>query len=164
MCGLQLGLAGTTAAPVRGHVDVARILVATDFSPASDAALAFARKLARAFGAALHVIHVLEDRALRAVAERSLEAQIPPDERSTLQVTMVLLRGGTAATIVNYAATQAIDLIVMDTEAPGAHGNLGRIVDAVVRLGPCPVLTIKEERTGRSAASRDSGHLASTFV
>ena len=143
--------------------DVARILVPTDFSPASDAAVAFARKLARAFGAALHVIHVLEDRPLRAVAERLLEAQIPPEEHNTPPVTTVLLRGATAATIVNYAATHAIDLIVMGTGAPGAH-SLGRIVDAVVRLGPCPVLTIKEERTGHSAASRDSGHFASTFV
>ena len=37
------------------------ILVATDFGEASDAALAYGREMARAFGATLHVLHVADD-------------------------------------------------------------------------------------------------------
>jgi nucleotide-binding universal stress UspA family protein len=39
----------------------ARILVPTDFSPPSEAALATAQALAAQFGASIHLIHVLED-------------------------------------------------------------------------------------------------------
>ena len=40
---------------------IARILVPTDFSPASDAALTYARSLARQFGASINLVHVFED-------------------------------------------------------------------------------------------------------
>ena len=38
-----------------------KILVATDFSPASDAAISYGRELARSFGATLTIVHVVED-------------------------------------------------------------------------------------------------------
>ena len=41
------------------------VLVATDFEPASDAALAYGRALARNFGASLHLLHVAENQFLR---------------------------------------------------------------------------------------------------
>ncbi len=40
---------------------LARILVPTDFSPPSAAALAMAKALAVRFGASIHLLHVLED-------------------------------------------------------------------------------------------------------
>jgi nucleotide-binding universal stress UspA family protein len=142
--------------------DLARILVPTDFSTSSNGAVAFAKTLAHKFGASLHLIHVLEDWPIRevATAQKLLDAQLTDEERATLHGTTVLLRGTTATTIVNYAATHAIDLIVMGTEGQGAHGYLGRVVEAVVRLGPCPVLTVKEE--GDQPA--DAVPSASTFV
>ena len=44
-----------------------RILVPTDFSKPSDAALAHARRLADSTGATLHVLHVVDNLFLRAV-------------------------------------------------------------------------------------------------
>ena len=41
------------------------VLVATDFSPPSDAALTYGRALARTFGASLHVLHVVENYFMR---------------------------------------------------------------------------------------------------
>src|SRR5262245_1171968 len=38
-----------------------RILVPTDFSPPSDAALEYARRLAATFDASLHLLHVIDD-------------------------------------------------------------------------------------------------------
>lgn len=53
----------------------ARILVPTDFSAPSEAALAYVRRIADQFDAALHLLHVAENPFLRAVSgdRRSLE-------------------------------------------------------------------------------------------
>ena len=53
----------------------ARILVPTDFSAPSEAALAYAREIADRFDATLHLIHIAENRFLRAavIDRRSLE-------------------------------------------------------------------------------------------
>jgi nucleotide-binding universal stress UspA family protein len=146
--------------------DFARILVPTDFSPASDEAITFARKLALKFGATLHIVHVLDDQPISELAatQRILDAQVTAEERARLVVTTALLRGPVASTIVNYARAHAIDLIVMGTDGEGGHGPLGRVVERVVRLGPCPVLTVKEERTDSAEMSANGGHTASTFI
>jgi nucleotide-binding universal stress UspA family protein len=145
--------------------DLARILVPTDFSPSSDGAVAFAKKLAHTFGASLHVVHVLEDRPVRevAAAQKLVDAQLTAGERVTIQAATVLLRGPVATTIANYAATHAIDLVVMATGGHGARGVLGQVVNQVARLGPCPVLTVKDEQAD-ARPSDAVGHSASTFV
>jgi nucleotide-binding universal stress UspA family protein len=131
--------------------DLARILVPTDFSPASNGAVAFAKTLALRFGASLHLVHVLEDWPMReiAAAHTLLDAQLSANERTRLRATTIVLRGSAAETIVDYAGAHAVDLIVMGTKGQGGPGALGRIVERVVRLGRWPVLTVKEE----SAAS-----------
>ena len=53
------------------------ILVATDFGEAADAALTYARALARNFGASIHVLHVAEDAAARMFAGE-MYAGVPP--------------------------------------------------------------------------------------
>ena len=42
-----------------------KILVATDFSEAADAALAYGRAFSRTFGATLYLLHVVDDIYLR---------------------------------------------------------------------------------------------------
>ncbi len=42
-----------------------RILVPTDFSPPSDAALEYARILAAKFGSSLRILHVIDDPTAR---------------------------------------------------------------------------------------------------
>ena len=53
------------------------ILVPTDFSAASKRALAYAIELADAFGASLHVVHVLEDLFARG---RYMDMYAPPGD------------------------------------------------------------------------------------
>jgi len=50
-----------------------------------------------------------------------------------------------AFAIVDYAREHEIDLIVMGTHGRGAlaHLMMGSVAERVVRLAPCPVLTIK---------------------
>ena len=52
-----------------------KILVATDFSEPSDAALAYGRELARTFGATLDVLHVADNVLTRALRRRRLRAR-----------------------------------------------------------------------------------------
>jgi nucleotide-binding universal stress UspA family protein len=133
----------------------ARILVPMDFSAPSEAALAHARIFARAWGAALHVLHVTGERltpphaaearhdepaALRQIRDRLTDE----DRRRPLKI-RVVERGAPAGVILGYAGTAGIDLIVMGTHGRTgfAHLLMGSVAETVVRSAPCPVLTVQ---------------------
>ena len=146
-------------------VTLKNILVPTDFGEAADAALMYARELAGRFGATLHVIHVAENiflkaygaetygplaadmqRDLEEAARKQLDELLtdsdgsgPPTKRA------ILTSGSPSFTIVEYANDNAIDLIVMGTHGRGAlaHLVMGSVAERVVRLAPCPVLTVR---------------------
>jgi nucleotide-binding universal stress UspA family protein len=146
---------------------IKNVLVATDFSPASDTALAYGRELARNFGATLHVLHVVEnvyaymvgtDAAIGAMipstlqaelekaAQRQLDAVVGEDDRRELHAKAVLLTGnGAAIEIVTYARETGIDIIVVGTHGRGpmSHLLMGNVAEKVVRTAPCPVLTVR---------------------
>lgn len=58
--------------------------------------------------------------------------------------------GPPADTIVRIASERGADLIVMGTHGHTGlrHVLLGSVAEKVVRLAPCPVLTVKEVQTG----------------
>lgn len=142
----------------------ARILVPTDFSEPSDAALDYAKSIAARFGASLHLVHVMEDpvvtgvfgaptyvpespgasAAIRADAEFRLDQRVNEVTRAGLCVTSEMLFGPNAPTIVNRARELAIDLIVMGTHGRTgvAHAIMGSVAERVVRFASCPVLTV----------------------
>jgi nucleotide-binding universal stress UspA family protein len=142
-----------------------QILVATDFSEPSDAALAYGRELARTFGAQLQVLHVAENIAARAygadgfvfvepelqrdveaAARKQLDAIVGDEDRQTLRaVTTVITANSPAGAIVEFAQEHAIDLVVMGTHGRGAvaHLLMGSVAERVVRTAPCPVLTVR---------------------
>jgi nucleotide-binding universal stress UspA family protein len=146
-------------------VTLKRVLVATDFGEASASALRYGRAIATAFGATLHVLHVTEDLALSAFSGVEGYAMLPPEiqediDRAERQQTEELLTENdrrwlhaeavtltseqTAATIVEYARANTIDLIVLGTHGRGALARLmmGSVAERVVRTAPCPVLTV----------------------
>src|SRR5262249_34489807 len=105
-----------------------RILVATDFGPAAEAALIYGRALAKDFGATLTVMHVAENfflratvadpHALKAAVARRLEERLTAEDRSALRARTVLETSDQPAdAITTYAKQAEIDLIVM-----GTHG------------------------------------------
>ena len=63
-----------------------------------------------------------------------------PAERS-----VIVMSSTPALAIVEYAKDHAIDLIVMGTHGRGplAHLMMGSVAERVVRLAPCPVLTVR---------------------
>jgi len=153
-----------------------RILVPTDFSAPSDAALGTAKELAARLGASLHLVHVLEDpyavaaysadalgylppgikESWQQEADKHLNALLTPSERSAFRATTTVLFSGSAARdIVEHARDNDIDLIVMGTHGRGglAHLLLGSVAERVVRLAACPVLTVRGTATVRAVAT-----------
>ena len=146
---------------------ITHILVPTDFSPAAEAALAWARDLAQQYAARVSLLHVVTDpraegvwtpevyvpadagtqeRMLREARER-LQRTLPEDEHSRFAVTFDARIGNVAENILETAREQNVDLIVMGTH--GRHGLahllLGSIAERVLRHATCPVLTTRAE-------------------
>jgi len=142
-----------------------KVLVATDFGEAAEAALDYGREFARTFGASLQVLNVVDNVLMRVggaeaflgvypdvqrevdeAARRQLDQCISDEDRRTLGAKAVAITSNaTAAAIVGYAADEKIDLIIMGTHGHGtiAHLLLGSVAEKVVRMAPCPVLTVR---------------------
>ena len=142
---------------------IKNVLVATDFSEPSGAALNYARALARTFTATLHILHVADNvslqygleghsavlpelhRDVEAAALKQLHGLINEEDRTALHAKPVVITAvARAATIVGYASEHRIDLIVMGTHGRDAIGHLfmGSVAERVVRTATCPVLTV----------------------
>jgi nucleotide-binding universal stress UspA family protein len=140
-----------------------QVLVATDFGEASDAALLYGRTIAMKFGATLHVVHVAdnvfthafgpESTALlptiqtdieRAARQRLTELLTDSDRSGPPTKSMVLTASAPAFAIVDYATDNDIDLIILGTHGRKGleHVVLGSVAEKVVRMAPCPVLTV----------------------
>jgi nucleotide-binding universal stress UspA family protein len=149
-----------------------RILVPTDFSAPSNAALTLAKRMAAMSGASLHLLHVLEDSMTTAAAavgvyaptaelrEKWLEGarsllstQLTPEEQASFRSTEVVMFGAPARTIVEHAKAHDIDLIVMGTHGRGGveHMLIGSVAERVVRSAVCPVLTVRDNGAVRAA-------------
>jgi nucleotide-binding universal stress UspA family protein len=136
-----------------------RILVPTDFSPPSEAALAYARELAHHYDSALHLMHIAENPFLRAVvsdrhaledaAARWLRDRLTEADRRRGAVAIVEQSDEPATEILRYAKSASIDLIVMGTHGRAGLARLvlGSVAEAVVRAAPCPVLTVHSAET-----------------
>jgi nucleotide-binding universal stress UspA family protein len=143
-------------------IHVNSILVPTDFSECSDAAVKYGRTLAQTFGAELHLLHVVQDPYTQPWAAEAFPAAIgdlmedwqkqavtrmaesvPEDEHAHLTTTSVI--GTPFYEIVRYAKDSSIDLIVIGTHGRGpfAHMLLGSVAEKVIRRAPCPVLTVR---------------------
>jgi universal stress protein A len=142
-----------------------KILVPTDFGEAADAALNYARALARNFGASIDVLHVAEDISTRMfagevyvampqtwqqdvqdAARKQLEGRLVDNDPDPLPVSpVVIVSNAPAVSVVNYAKETGADLIVMGTHGRGpmAHLFMGSVAERVVRLAPCPVLVVR---------------------
>jgi len=146
-------------------MQIRRILVPTDFSDASDTALAHARELAATLGASVRIVHVFDDPYVTLTMAADGQMFLPPDLRASLmqdadarlrqrlqaaarggpREETALLTGPVAATLVEDAEAHAIDLILMATHGRGgmAHLLLGSVAERVVRTAPCPVMTVR---------------------
>jgi nucleotide-binding universal stress UspA family protein len=148
-------------------IAIKNVLVATDFSPVSDTALVYGRALARTFGGALHVLHVVDNLGARlsyadaalagfappqmqaeieSAARKSLDTFVTETDRRELHAAAVLRVGNNPAKeIAEYAKEASIDIIVVGATGRGGVDRLlmGSVADKIIRRAPCPVLTVR---------------------
>ena len=140
-----------------------RILVATDFLPASTPALEQSVKMARRDGALLFIAHAYQepglvglshaparvyqewDKKLREEVERKLRPLVESARKEGVEAEGLLLAGFADEAIVKAAKEKDVDLIVM-----GTHGRrgaarlfLGSVAARVISTAPCPVMTVR---------------------
>ena len=135
------------------------ILVPTDGSAESDAALDHAVALARHHDATVHLLYVADTNrdslttqggevidALEQEGDRIVSEAVDRVEAG-ISVVDTVLTGDPVETILDYADSVGADLVVMGTQ--GRRGLdrylLGSTTERVVRLSSVPVLTIRSE-------------------
>lgn len=137
------------------RIAIKNILFATDFSPCSDAALRYARDIARLYGSHVIVAHVFTPVPFQPEAGISVDpVQIEERLRHELdQVASlfhevphraVMLSGEIAAALAWTAKKEAVDLIVLGTHGRTGLSRLvmGSVAEEVFRQAKCPVLTV----------------------
>jgi nucleotide-binding universal stress UspA family protein len=141
-------------------VTLATILHPTDFSENSRVALDWAIAWAQQFGARLIVLHVVPEFAavyqleqeeverLSAHMQQIAEAEMRrlwQERGGEVDYELVVTIGAPAHEIVRVATERQVDLIVIGTRGRTglAHALLGSVAEQVVRLAPCPVLTVR---------------------
>ncbi len=136
------------------------IVVATDFTENSLAALETAYSLASESSARLYVVHVVEIPAvagpplasvvppvdqLYTAAQERLGGLIPANLGDQIQLKTAVLTGTPSTAIADFALEKAADMILV-----GTHGRkglarvlMGSQAEALLREAPCQVLVVK---------------------
>src|SRR6266478_4198064 len=141
-----------------------KILVATDFSPASMKAFPYALRLAEQLGSELTLLHVLEPETPVTLPGRPAAAAFPEQQLSGAEESLRELAdfaqtagvAGTRSTVRTGVATHEIieaakeldvDLIVIATHGFTAwkHFAIGSTAERVARAAPCSVLVVREK-------------------
>lgn len=148
-----------------------RILCPTDFSEYASRALDCSIELARAFGSAIWIVHVLEPPVLFGgeLTSSSLVGEVIKVQRERAQTE--LERAAQQCHTANVRAVAQLEigypanvLIQLSNEADlvvvGTHGRtgfqhlvLGSVAERVVRMAKCPVLVVPKQRDAKDAAA-----------
>lgn len=139
-----------------------RIVVPTDFSSCAEAAWATALRAAHLSGAVIILVHVLVDtprfaegtagaglretlEGARAWATRELDQRVAVAKAAGASARAELRTGVPHEEILRVAAEQGADLIAIGTHGRGGleRALLGSVADRVIRLAPCPVLSVR---------------------
>jgi nucleotide-binding universal stress UspA family protein len=145
-------------------LSVREILVPTDFSESSDAALSYAICFARKFGAAVTLLHVLDAAVPHAdgdqsaspspdqlglAAARHLKALSEKDILRRQVIRQSLVKQGVPhEAITATARDRKADMIILGTRDPACHAHAlpGGTAEKVIRHAPCPVLAVPPPR------------------
>lgn len=138
------------------------ILLPTDGSEGVENAIEESIELAQLTDATIHALYVVDSRdygtvpdaewaglqeALQAQGERAVETVTERAERSDIATVTAIEEGSPADQIIDYAASEHIDLIVM-----GTHGRsglermlIGSVTENVIRQTSVPVHIVRVE-------------------
>ena len=136
-----------------------RVLIATDFSAASERALAYALPMVRRYGSMLSIVHAILPETRESITwdplPRELDRQRLEAEQQMGRLTeearvkdlnphMVLEQGPVWDVLSSIIQSENTDLLVLGTHGRGGLKKLalGSVAEEALRLAPCPVLTI----------------------
>ncbi len=137
---------------------IKRILVPTDFSPTADRALEWAKTLALATNASIHLLYVDDDPLLNAPTTGQeyrdeyedkmavkFDGILPKHLREKFDVQYAVKSGIAAEQIFEYVANHDIDLIVIGTKGRSAvmDALLGSVAHAVIKDAKVPVVSVR---------------------
>jgi nucleotide-binding universal stress UspA family protein len=123
-----------------------KILVTTDLSPLSLAALEYAVSFGLLYSSQLFLMYVVDDHHAHADdATAALETFVRKNVSPDIDVTPVIRTGHASEEIRKFADAEGMDLIVMATHGRTGvrHVVMGSIAEKVVRCSHVPVLTVK---------------------
>lgn len=150
---------------------IKKILFPTDFSRCANQALSHAVFLAQHHQATLHILHALvlhesdpfypaynfpdsEDlnHRLEGIAISQIDKDLGAFDVSKTKLVKTQRCGISAAVaILDYIAEKNIDVVVMGTHGRRGLGHilLGSVAEEIVRIAPCPVFTIREQKNAK---------------
>ena len=166
-------------------METSRILVATDFSDASERAVNYASELAFALNSELCILHVVSP-----VARPNWTARVKNDDADSLTELLVRDAGATlghlvarvaetlptvrgavrigleAEEILNFARENHVGLIIVGMHGQGTASRLllGSVTDRVLRKALCPVLTIPSPAYDPAQVAQELPQHASRLV
>ena len=136
-------------------VSFKNILLATDFSDASEKALNYAMAIARLHGSKIYLVHVLPPDStsvippppsdwVRHEAEREMETLASRSELKQIAHETLLRTGSVWKVLSALIHQQNIELVVLGTHGRGGLKKLvlGSVAEEVVRRVGCPVITV----------------------
>lgn len=140
---------------------IEEILVPVDFSEYSEISINKAKSIAKEFNAKLEFLHVIEQQAHPEFYAISFDPILKENPQLKPHITMSLIKltgipekkatyavleGAINDEIKRYAENNQIDLIVMPTRGMSKleHMILGSTTEKIVRIAPCPVLTVRK--------------------
>ena len=146
-------------------INLKRVLCPVDLSELSMLALRFAQAVAGRYGASLSILHVLENPYLdipggdtgafsfgelvelyREEREEEILAVLRRKDAHAVESQIVFKEGVPYDEITKFAKETETDMIIMSTCTDGHHEVLaGCTTERVVRLAPCPVLSVRTD-------------------
>jgi nucleotide-binding universal stress UspA family protein len=144
-------------------MDIKNVLVPTDFSVPSKAAVNYGVALARKFRARLTLLHVLAPRPMLSEAAaldpgleeglgqdalQHLSELVVPEDQDDLDLRTVIKVDAIHKAIISTIKEQHVDLVVLGTHGHGRLGRwvLGSTTEAVLRKLSIPTLTVRDTR------------------
>jgi universal stress protein A len=147
-------------------MNINKIVLATDYSEASQQALRYAAWMAQSTGATLYIVHVSEhekypvgehfdeDPAPNPQELEKLQSIVPEGADVPLEHRLLYGEPGSARitqpaqAIIDFADKEHIDLIVVGTHGRSglSHLLMGSVSESVVRHAKCPVITVRQSK------------------
>ncbi len=148
----------TKSLPTTTKLSLKTLLVATDFSSASENALRFATNLSRVYGAKLVLAHVVpppqeavtehricdHDAKLRSETEARLAKMADFESFAGVEHEELILEGNPQAAVTDLIRKRDADLVIL-----GTHGRtglrdllMGSVAESIFRHTDCPVITV----------------------